>query len=88
MIRYRHAFAGKNPEASFGFRSDESDNVIISENYLRDRADDCSRLAREETDIEMRGMLADLELDYRAKALHAAAQGWRDAPRYFELAEA
>ena len=62
--------------------------MIISENYFRDRADDCNRLAREESDLEMRGMLCDLELDYRAKALHAAAHGWRDAPRYFELAEA
>jgi hypothetical protein len=59
--------------------------MIMSENYFRDRADDCNRLAR---DLEMRGMLFDLELDYRAKALHAAAHGWRDAPRYFELAEA
>jgi hypothetical protein len=62
--------------------------MILSENYFRDRADDCNRLAREESDLEMRGMLCDLELDYRAKALHAAAHGWRDAPRYFELAEA
>jgi hypothetical protein len=61
--------------------------MIMSENYFRDRADDCNRLAREESDLEMRGMLCDLELDYRAKALHAAAHGWRDAPRYFELAE-
>jgi hypothetical protein len=58
--------------------------VLMSENYFRDRAEDCNRLAREETDRDMRGMLADLELDYRAKALHAAAHGWRDAPRYFE----
>jgi hypothetical protein len=62
--------------------------MIMSENYFRDRADDCNRLAREESDLEMRGMLCDLELDYRAKALHAAAHGWRDSPRYFELAEA
>jgi hypothetical protein len=62
--------------------------MMISENYLKDCADDCNRLAREERDLELRGMLCDLELDYRAKALHAAAQGWRDAPRYFEFAEA
>lgn len=62
--------------------------MMMSVNYLKDRADDCSRLAREEDDLELRGMLCDLELDYRAKALHAAAQGWRDAPRYFELADA
>jgi hypothetical protein len=57
--------------------------MIMSENYLRDRAEDCSRLAQQESDLDMRSMLADLELDYRAKALHAAANGWRDAPRYF-----
>lgn len=62
--------------------------MIVSENYFKDRADDCSRLARDEGDSDMRGMLADLELDYRAKAVHAAAHGWRDAPRYFEVAEA
>jgi hypothetical protein len=58
--------------------------MIMSENYLRDRAEDCSRLAQQESDLDMRSMLADLELDYRAKALHAAAKGWRDAPRYFD----
>lgn len=58
--------------------------MIMSETYLRDRAEDCSRLAQQESDLDMRSMLADLELDYRAKALHAAAKGWRDAPRYFE----
>ena len=62
--------------------------MIMSETYLRDRAEDCSRLAREENDQDMRSMLADLELDYRAKALHAATKGWRDAPRYFEGARA
>ena len=61
---------------------------MMSENYFRDRADDCSRLAREESDQEMRSMLVDLELDYRAKALHAATRNWRDAPRYFEGASA
>lgn len=58
--------------------------MIMSENYLRDRAEDCSRLAQQESDLEMRSMLADLEMDYRAKAVHAAAKGWRDPPRYFE----
>ena len=62
--------------------------MIMSENYFRDRADDCSRLAREENDLAMRDMLCDLELDYRAKAVHAAATGWGDAPRYFDHAEA
>jgi hypothetical protein len=62
--------------------------MIMSENYLRDRAEDCSRLAREESDLEMRSMLADLELDYRAKALHAAARHWRDPPRHFDNARA
>jgi len=57
---------------------------MISEMYLRQRADDCSRLASEEADLELRGMLHDLELDYRAKAVAAAARDWRDAPRYFE----
>ena len=57
---------------------------MISELYLRQRADDCNRLASEEGDAELRGMLCDLELDYRAKALSAAARDWRDAPRYFE----
>ena len=56
----------------------------MSEYYFKERADDCSRLANQETDAELRGMLCDLELDYRAKAVHAAALGWRDAPRYFE----
>jgi hypothetical protein len=59
---------------------------MISEMYLRQRADDCSRLAHQESDAEMRAMLRDLELDYRAKALNAAARDWRDAPRYFESA--
>jgi len=58
--------------------------MIMSENYLRDRAEDCSRLAQQESDLDMRSMLADLEMDYRAKAVHAAAKGWRDPPRYFE----
>ena len=57
---------------------------MISEMYLQQRADECSRLARAETDVEMRGMLSDLELDYRAKALSAAARDWGDVPRYFE----
>jgi hypothetical protein len=57
--------------------------MIMSEEYLRDRAEDCSRLAQQESDLNMRSMLADLEMDYRAKALHAAAKGWRDPPRYF-----
>jgi hypothetical protein len=61
---------------------------MISETYLQQRADDCSRLARAETDAELRGMLCDLELDYRAKALSAAARDWRDAPRYFASAGA
>jgi hypothetical protein len=82
----RHVFAKPDSEVSSGLM--EATPMIMSENYFRDRADDCNRLAREESDFEMRGMLSDLELDYRAKALHAAAQGWRDAPRYFELAEA
>lgn len=56
--------------------------MIMSENYLRDRAEDCSRLAQQESDLDMRSMLADLELDYRAKALHAAAHGWPDTARY------
>ena len=58
--------------------------TIMSENYLRDRAEDCNRLAQQESDLDMRSMLADLEMDYRAKAVHAAAKGWRDPPRYFE----
>jgi hypothetical protein len=62
--------------------------MIMSENYLRDRAEDCSRLAQQESDLDMRSMLADLEMDYRAKALHAAAKGWRDPPRYFGNAQA
>jgi hypothetical protein len=57
---------------------------MISEMYLQQRAEDCSRLARAESDAEMRDMLCDLELDYRAKAVNAAAREWRDAPRYFE----
>lgn len=61
--------------------------MIMSANYLRDRAEDCNRLARQESDLDMRSMLADLEMDYRAKAVHAAANGWRDPPRYFENAE-
>ena len=59
---------------------------MISEMYLRQRADDCSRLASQESDAEMRAMLCDLELDYRAKAVSAAARDWRDPPRYFESA--
>ena len=59
---------------------------MISEMYLRQRADDCNRLARAEDDAALRDMLCDLELDYRAKAVHAAARGWRDAPRYFQTA--
>lgn len=58
--------------------------MIMSEKYLRGRAEDCSRLAQQESDLDMRSMLADLELDYRAKALHAAVSSWQDAPRYFE----
>ena len=61
---------------------------MISEMYLRQRADDCRRLAREESDTDMRGMLCDLELDYRAKAINAAARDWRDPPRYFESVQA
>jgi hypothetical protein len=60
----------------------------MSDMYLRARADDCSLLASQEQDPDMRGMLRDLELDYRAKALNAAARSWRDAPRYFESVEA
>lgn len=56
---------------------------MISEMYLRQRADDCNRLASEEGDAELRDMLCDLELDYRAKAVSAAARDWRDPPRYF-----
>lgn len=55
--------------------------MIMSETYLRDRAEDCSRLAQLESDHDMRSMLADLEMDYRAKALQAAAKNWRDTPR-------
>jgi hypothetical protein len=61
---------------------------MISEMYLRQRADDCNRLASREADAELRGMLCDLELDYRAKAVRAAARDWRDAPRYFANAPA
>ena len=61
---------------------------MISEMYLRQRADDCNRLANQESDAELRGMLCDLELDYRAKAVSAAARDWRDAPRYFTGARA
>lgn len=53
--------------------------MIMSEHYLRSRADDCSRLAAQESDLDMRSMLADLELDYRAKATHAASHGWCNA---------
>lgn len=81
-----HVFA--KPGSEVPSKPMEATLMIMAENYFRDRADDCNRLAREEGDLEMRGMLCDLELDYRAKALHAAAQGWRDAPRYFELTEA
>ncbi len=62
--------------------------MIMSENYLRDRAEDCNRLAQQENDLDMRSMLSDLELDYRAKAVHAATKGWRDPPRYFQNARA
>jgi hypothetical protein len=90
MMASRHVFAQPDNEVSSGpiLGPMKAIPMIMSENYFRDRADDCNRLAREESDFEMRGMLSDLELDYRAKALHAAAHGWRDAPRYFELAEA
>ena len=60
----------------------------MAELYFRQRADDCSRLASAEQDEEMRSMLGDLELDYRAKAINAAARDWRDAPRYFESVNA
>jgi hypothetical protein len=62
--------------------------MIMSEKYLRGRAEDCSRLAQQESDLDMRSMLADLELDYRAKALRAAVNSWQDAPRYFDNARA